>query len=102
TAGAPAAPARGRGTAVCAQASVTFTAPSSNGGATIAQYTATSNPGGATATGASSPITVTGLTNGTSYTFTLTATNSAGTGALSRSEERRVGKETATSTVANP
>lgn len=36
-----------------------------------------------TGTGAASPITVTGLTNGVSYTFTATATNSAGTGPAS-------------------
>jgi hypothetical protein len=40
----------------------------------------TSNPGGITYTGTSSPIVVTGLTNGTSYTFTMTATNIMGTG----------------------
>src|SRR3982074_3301491 len=42
----------------------------------------TTNPahGGQTATGAGSPITVTGLTNGDSYTLTVTATNTVGTG----------------------
>jgi uncharacterized protein (TIGR02145 family) len=62
---------------------VTFTAPANNGGAAITGYTVTSFPGGITKTGASSPITITGLTNGTPYTFTVTATNSIGTGAAS-------------------
>ncbi len=62
---------------------MSFSAPSSNGGAAISKYTVTSSPGGKTATGTGSPITVTGLTNGTSYTFTVTATNSAGTGPAS-------------------
>ena len=65
------------------QAIVTFTAPSSNGGASVSGYTVTASPGGQTATGSSSPITVRGLANGTSYTFTVTATNSIGTGAAS-------------------
>ena len=65
------------------QAVVSFTAPAINGGAAITGYTVTSSPGGVTASGASSPITVTGLTNGTSYTFTVAATNVAGTGAAS-------------------
>jgi hypothetical protein len=66
-----------------AQTTVTFTAPVSDGGAPITSYTVTSSPGGFTGTGASSPITVTGLTNGTVYTFTVTATNGAGTGPAS-------------------
>jgi Fibronectin type III domain len=64
-------------------ASVSFTAPASNGGSAITSYTVTSSPGNITATGASSPIVVSGLTNGTSYTFTVYATNSAGNGAVS-------------------
>ncbi len=59
-------------------ATVAFTAPTDNGGAPITSYTITSNPEGITATGTSSPITVTGLTNGTAYTFTMVATNTRG------------------------
>ena len=62
------------------RATVTFTPPASNGGATISKYTVTANPGGITQDCAGSPCTVTGLTNGTAYTFTVTATNSAGGG----------------------
>lgn len=75
----PGAPVIGTATAANAAASVSFTAPASSGGVAITSYTVTSNPGAVTATGASSPINVPGLTNGTSYTFTVTATNSVGT-----------------------
>lgn len=64
-------------------ASVSFTAPSNTGGATITSYQVTSSPGSITVTGGSSPITVTGLTTGTSYTFTVRAANSAGQGPAS-------------------
>ena len=64
------------------QATISFTEPP-NGGSAITGYTVTSTPGNFTATGTTSPIIVTGLTNGTSYTFTITATNSVGTGASS-------------------
>jgi hypothetical protein len=69
-----------------AQATVSFTAPSSNGGSVITSYTATSSPGGFTGTVTQSgdgTITVSGLTNGTPYTFTVTATNTIGTSAAS-------------------
>ena len=79
----PGAPTIGTATAGNAQATITFTAPTSNGGSPITVYTVTSSPGGITKTEASSPITVTGLTNGTAYTFTVTATNSVGTGPAS-------------------
>lgn len=62
-------------------ASVAFT-PAVTGG-TATSYTATSNPGNITGTGASSPVTVTGLTVGQSYTFTVAGSNSTGTGASS-------------------
>jgi hypothetical protein len=64
-------------------ASVTFSAPASNGGTSITGYTVTSSPGGYTGTGASSPITVTGLQSNTAYTFTVTATNAIGTSSAS-------------------
>ncbi|QJR16695.1 beta strand repeat-containing protein [Usitatibacter palustris] len=76
----PGAPTIGVASAGNAQAGVTFTPPVLNGGATITSYTVTSSPGGITASGPASPIAVTGLTNGTAYTFTVTATNSVGTG----------------------
>lgn len=65
------------------QATITFTPPSSNGGAAITSYTITSSPGNITTTGSSSPITITGITNNTEYTFIVTATNEVGTSAAS-------------------
>jgi hypothetical protein len=79
----PGAPTIGIATAGDGQAAVSFSAPASNGGGVIASYRVTSSPGGFTAIGGGSPITVSGLTNGTIYTFTVQATNSAGLGAAS-------------------
>jgi len=63
-------------------ASVSFVAPTINGGSTINSYTATSSPDNITSiayTSASGTIIVPGLTPNTTYTFTVTATNAAGT-----------------------
>jgi hypothetical protein len=78
----PGSPTIGAATAGNASASIAFTAPSSNGGASITGYTATCSAGTAskTGTGASSPVTVSSLTNGTAYSCAVAATNSVGTG----------------------
>jgi hypothetical protein len=81
----PGAPTIGAVTAGDASASVAFTAPSSAGSSAITGYTATCASTAATgsASGAGSPITVSGLTNGTAYNCSVTATNSVGTSAAS-------------------
>ncbi len=100
----PDAPTIGTATAGDAEATVTFTAPASTGGASILAggYTVTASPGGATGTGSGSPVTVTGLTNGVSYTFTVTATNSAGTGAASAASNSITPASPQTITFNNP
>lgn len=66
-------------------ATVSWTAPESDGGSPVTGYTVTVSPGGtAKQVGADATSTVvSGLTNGTPYTFTVVATNVAGDGAAS-------------------
>lgn len=59
------------------QASISFT-PSTNPGKPSGNYVVTSSPGSFTASGASSPITVTGLATGTAYTFTVVKQSGSG------------------------
>jgi hypothetical protein len=79
---APGAPTGVSATAGVASAVVSFAAPNANG-SPITGYTVTSNPGNVSAAGTGSPMTVPGLTNGTAYNFTVTATNAIGTSAAS-------------------
>ena len=65
-------------TAVDGTATITFTPPTDNGGANVTSYTVISSPGNYSVTSSGSPVTISGLTNGTSYTFQIYATNSVG------------------------
>ena len=92
-AAAPGAPTDVQATRGAGSASVSFSPPSSNGGSPITSYTATATPSGGggsgvsaalvatsvSASGPGSPIVVSPLLNGVPYTFTVTATNGAGT-----------------------
>ena len=74
---APDPPTAVNATAGNQQASVSWTAPVNTGGKPLTGYTVTSSPGAHTCTSATTSCTVTGLTNFTPYTFTVTATNAA-------------------------
>ena len=71
----PNAPTIGTATGSNASATVSFTAPANNGWSPITMYTVYSSTWAISATGTSSPININGLTNGTSYSFTVKATN---------------------------
>src|SRR5450759_851124 len=85
--GVPGAPTGVVATGGDGAATVTWSAPASDGGAAITSYTVTPY----TSSGAQAPqtvtapalsATITGLANGTTYWFTVAATNSVGTGAV--------------------
>ena len=76
----PGAPTIGIATPGNTQATIAFTPPLADGGSAITSYTASCNPGNITASNIASPITVVGLTNGTAYTCSVSASNAVGTG----------------------
>jgi hypothetical protein len=80
---APNAPTIGTATGGCSSATVPFTAPACVGGSAITSYTGRSTPGNVAATASASPLTFSGLTNGTSYTFGVFALNSYGPSPIS-------------------
>ena len=67
------------------KATISWTAPSNDGGSSITGYTVSVSPGRLTvsATSRQTSVEVTGLSNGTAYTFSVAATNEVGTGKLS-------------------
>jgi hypothetical protein len=81
----PGAPSIGTATAGNASASIAFTAPTATGTSSISSYIAscTATNSTLTATGSASPITVSGMTNGSAYSCTVAAVNAAGTGTAS-------------------
>jgi hypothetical protein len=84
----PGAPTAVTGTAGDHKVDLSWTAPANDGGATVTSYLVTPYAGttalpSVTTPSAATTFSVPGLTNGTVYTFTVSALNSSGTGAAS-------------------
>lgn len=79
----PGAPLAVSASAGDASATVAWTAPIDTGSFPITTYQATATPGGGSCLTAALTCTISGLTNGTSYTFIVRALNGAGWGAAS-------------------
>ena len=81
----PTSPTMVKATAGNGSATVTWTPPATTGGSPVTGYSVTSTPTAKTCTTTGAlTCTVTGLTNGNAYTFSVTATNAAGTSPTSQ------------------
>ncbi|WP_157758158.1 FG-GAP-like repeat-containing protein [Cystobacter fuscus] len=87
----PSAPTEVEATAAIREATVTWSEPASTGGLPVEEYVVTVEPGGMRLLkGAEArSATVTGLSNGTEYTFTVTARNEVGEGAGASASRQR-------------
>lgn len=79
----PAAPTIGTATLSGSSVSQAFIAPANDNGGTVTGYIVTASPSGVTASGATSPIVLTGLPIGAATTQTVQAVNIKGPGAAS-------------------
>jgi alpha-tubulin suppressor-like RCC1 family protein len=79
----PQPPTAVAGVAGDAKVTVSWSAPADDGGSPVLDYVPIATPGGATCTTSATSCIVSGLTNGTAYTFTVTARNAQGVSAPS-------------------
>jgi hypothetical protein len=81
----PGVPTSVAGVAGDGSVALSWTAPANTGGRSISTYMATSTPGGFTCSSSTTSCTVNGLSNGTAYSFAVTASTSFGTSSTSSS-----------------